>query len=90
MVDPTERFEGIIKRVETTFERIRGNIEDVSPSRPIGSERMSNEDLLRDYTPIRFDQAALDQRAKEFISQYGFKEGLKTFQAWILEMEQLG
>jgi hypothetical protein len=89
VADPTERFEDIARRAEATAERIMGKVEAISPDRPIGSERQSNEELLRDYIPIQSDQVALDQRAKEFISQYGFREGLKTYQQWVIEMEKL-
>ena len=88
MADPTARFESILERSEKTFERIMGGMEEVTPDRPIGSEPVSKEELLRDYVLVREDQTALTDRAQEFRRQHGFRKGILTFQQWIIDMEK--
>ena len=89
MADPTARFESILERSEKTFERIMGGMEEVTPDRPIGSEPVSKEELLRDYVLVREDQTALTDRAQEFIRQHGFRKGILTYKDWVVDMERL-
>ena len=88
MADPTKRFEEILERSEKTFERMMGGMEEVTPDRPIGSEPVSKEDLLRDYLLVREDPTALRDRAQEFIRQHGFRKGILTYKDWIVDMEK--
>ena len=89
VADPKIRFEEILERAEKSFERVMGRMEDVTPDAPIGSEPMSQEEMLRDYVQVREDPIALRERAQEFVRQHGFRKGILTYKDWVVDMERL-
>jgi hypothetical protein len=89
--DPTQRYEAIKKAADEEYARIRGPVEDVAPSHPIGATQMSKEESLREYVGAKDDQNALDLMLKQLVSDYGFAAGLKAWQRWVIDNEaQLG
>lgn len=77
-----------MKRAEEGFERIVSRIEKVAPERPIGSEKVDDEELMQDYLLARDDPEQLGLRLEKFKQQYGRRKGVLTFAEWISNMER--
>ena len=86
--DPTARLERIFNSSLERLEHIRDNIMPAVVNRPPGSQKVSREDMLRDYGMIQGDLDGLRQRLEEMIEQYGQVEGRHQFEAWAQDMRK--
>ncbi|KKL17507.1 hypothetical protein LCGC14_2484870 [marine sediment metagenome] len=87
--DSTARLEKILNNALKRTEKM---VEDIIPkvvNRPLGSEKMSPDDQLRDYLSIKDDTLMLTDRLQQMMTQEGAERGREMWADWILDSEKL-
>lgn len=87
--DPMGREERIVNESLERLERIVDKVLPTIVNRPFGSEKQSDEDLVRDWVPIMEDRGQLEIRLAEMMNQEGEARGRQMFVDTILKVQKL-
>lgn len=87
--DPMGREERIVNESLERLERIVDKVVPTIVNRPFGSEKQSDEDLLRDWMPVMEDREQLALRLAEMMTQEGEARGRQMFVDTVLKVQKL-
>lgn len=87
--DPMARQERIANEVLDRAERIVNGMVPKIVNRPFGSEKLSDDDLLRDWEPVLVDRGQAQVRLQELMKQEGEERGRTMFAEAVLKVQKL-
>ncbi len=87
--DPTGRNERIVNDSLTKLESIVDKMIPEIVNRPLGSQRMSDDDLLLEWRPILGDSEQLAERLQGMMAQEGEARGREMFVETVLKVQEL-
>lgn len=87
--DPMARQERIANEVLDRAERIVNDMVPKIVNRPFGSERLSDEDLVRDWGMVLVDRGQAVERLQELMEQEGEERGRTMFTQAVLKVQKM-